>query len=188
MVFCNLVDFSLTTTSSSSLLQPPPLPPPVPQERVLSNHQRIARAVAKIDEQFQQQMSKASATLNDVDRAGNTRGGGLPHASTNSSTGIEKNRDLAIMVASDSAKVFTLSCACRVSCHTRAAAHVSIGGRPPEAAVVRYIQMQLWLHILYFIRGRLSFIELTIPAVVRMANVEVVEKSCHSSNYDDCLP
>lgn len=126
MVFCTLAVFILTTTSSWSLLQPPPpLLLPVPQERVLSNHQRIARAVAKIDEQFQQQMSKASATLNDVDRAGNTRGGGLPHASANSSTGIEKNRDLAIMAASDSAKVFTLSCVCRMSCHTRAAVHLS---------------------------------------------------------------
>lgn len=88
---------------------PHPLPPPspVPQERVRSNHQRIARAVAKIDEQFQQQMDQASATLEGVDRADSTLGGGLPHASTVSTTGADDNRDLAIMVASDSAKVST---------------------------------------------------------------------------------
>ncbi|CAN0416422.1 unnamed protein product, partial [Ectocarpus sp. 12 AP-2014] len=38
------------------------------KEKVRLNHQRIARAVARVDAQFQEQMSVASATLNGVDR------------------------------------------------------------------------------------------------------------------------
>ena len=76
-----------------------------PQERVRLNHQRIARAVARVDSQFQEQMSQASATLDGVDRARSGGGGDRRSVVSSVGGGAEKNRDLAILAASDSAKV-----------------------------------------------------------------------------------
>lgn len=76
-----------------------------PQEKVRMNHQRIACAVARVDSQFQEQMSQASATLNGVDRAESGRGGSGGSVVSSVGRGAEKNRELAVMAASDSAKV-----------------------------------------------------------------------------------
>ncbi|CAM9852836.1 unnamed protein product [Scytosiphon promiscuus] len=71
------------------------------QEKVRLDYQRIARAEAKVDAQFQEQMSMASATLNEVES------GGIGIGSVASSAGrrTEQPRGLAIMAASDSAKL-----------------------------------------------------------------------------------
>ncbi|CBN77134.1 hypothetical protein Esi_0036_0099 [Ectocarpus siliculosus] len=80
-------------------------------EKVRRNHQRIARAVAKVDAQFQEQMSVASATLNGVDRAeksGGDAGSGAGAGDRVTSAvggGAEKSRDLAVMAASDGPKL-----------------------------------------------------------------------------------
>eukprot|EP00752_Nemacystus_decipiens_P007282 g6518.t1 len=75
------------------------------QERVRLNHQRIARAVARVDSQFQEQMSQASATLDGVDRAESGEGGGGGSVVSSLGGGGEKNREMAVMAASDSAKL-----------------------------------------------------------------------------------
>lgn len=61
--------------------------------------------MAKVDSQFQEQMSQASATLDGVDRAEGGGGGGGRSVVSSVVGGAEKNRDLAVMAASDSAKV-----------------------------------------------------------------------------------
>lgn len=71
------------------------------QDKSSSNHQRLARALAKIDSSFQEQMKKTSASLNSV----GTTEEGAEDAST-PIRGVKKNRDLAILKASDSAKVW----------------------------------------------------------------------------------
>ena len=70
------------------------------QERVLLNHQRIARAVARTDTQLQEQLSKASSSLHDVDKAE-----GIQREAAGASGKSETNRDLAVMAASDAPKV-----------------------------------------------------------------------------------
>lgn len=65
------------------------------------NHQLIARAEAKVDTQFQEQMSVASATLNEVESGGV----GMGSVATSAGGRGEQHRGLAIMAASDSAKV-----------------------------------------------------------------------------------
>lgn len=75
-------------------------PCPPSQDRVRLNHQRIARAVAKIDNQFEEQMTQASATLNSVEKIG-----GVDGSTASQLKGVDNNRDLAVMAASDSAKV-----------------------------------------------------------------------------------
>eukprot|EP00903_Cladosiphon_okamuranus_P008959 g8573.t1 len=75
------------------------------QERVRLNHQRIARAVARVDSQFQQQMSQASATLDGVERAESGGDGDGGSSVSSVARGAEKNRDLAVMAASDGAKL-----------------------------------------------------------------------------------
>lgn len=72
------------------------------QERVLLNHQRIARAVARTDTQLQEQMSQASSSLQGVD----SKTEGIQRQAAAGVTGkAERNRDLAIMIASDAPKV-----------------------------------------------------------------------------------
>lgn len=82
--------------------------------------------MAKVDAQFQEQMSVASATLNGVDRAERSGGdagsgaGGGDRVTSAVGGGAEKNRDLAVMAASDGPKVYygvsmALSCVCRSS-------------------------------------------------------------------------
>ncbi|CAM9262801.1 unnamed protein product, partial [Hapterophycus canaliculatus] len=71
------------------------------QEKVRLNHLRIARAVAKVDSQFQEQMSVASATLNEVESGDAGRGS----VASFDGGGKEQHRGLAIMAASDSAKL-----------------------------------------------------------------------------------
>lgn len=75
--------------------------PVISQEKVRLNHERIARAEAKVDTQFQEQMSVASATLSEVETGGN--GSGSVVSSAGGRT--EQHRGLAIMAASESAKV-----------------------------------------------------------------------------------
>lgn len=89
----------------------PPLPTSyhVPQEKVRLSHQRIARALAKVDSKFQEQMSQASATLDGVDRAENGGGWGGGSAASSVVGVAEKNRELAVLAASDSAKVWKRS-------------------------------------------------------------------------------
>lgn len=61
--------------------------------------------MARVDSQFQEQMSQASATLDGVERAesGGCGSGGSMVSSVVG--GAEKNRDLAVMAASDGPKV-----------------------------------------------------------------------------------
>lgn len=74
---------------------------PLAQERVLFNHQRVARAVARTDTQLQEQMSQASSSLQDVE--GKTEG--IQGETSAGATGkAERNRDLAVMAASDAPK------------------------------------------------------------------------------------
>lgn len=60
-----------------------------------------------MDAKFQEQMSVASATLNGVDRAGDAgSGAGEGGVASAVGGGAEKNRDLAVMAASDGPKVY----------------------------------------------------------------------------------
>lgn len=77
------------------------------QEKVRLRHQQIARAVAKVDQQLQKEMDEASAALNSVEETEGVAGRRQDECSSafTKAPRKEMNRDLAVMAASDSAKV-----------------------------------------------------------------------------------